>query len=89
MNIIWKYGCISVSEILTFIPGSKPHYNTISTTARILVQKTFLSYKISGRLHIYFALIPKIEYREFLMSNLINKYFNNNPSDMMEYLLKK
>ena len=39
MNLFWERGPMFVREIVELYPDPKPHFNTISTFVRVLVQK--------------------------------------------------
>lgn len=41
MNIFWQHGPMFIREMLAFYKEPKPHYNTVATLVKLLVEKGF------------------------------------------------
>lgn len=80
MLLLWEYGPCSVKTLLDHMPddGNKPHLNTVSTFVRILEQKGMVDHKPLGRGYIYFATVPKANYRDNAMGRLVKNFFGSN-----------
>lgn len=89
MNILWKLESAYMREVMEAYPEPKPHQNTISTFIKILVEKDFLRTEKEGRIFKYTVAVPFEEYRKFLLTNFLNDYFNNSPSEMLEILVEE
>jgi hypothetical protein len=48
-----------VKQLVEKYPDPKPHFNTLSTYARMLEEKGFLSHEAFGTTYRYFAIIMK------------------------------
>ena len=88
MHILWELHQFRVKDILQSHPEPVPHHNTISTYLKILMEKGFLSAQKQGRILIYWIRISKADYADYLLQNLIDKYFEDTP-DFVQFLQKK
>ena len=77
MNILWRLEKAFVKDIVAEYPNPKPHYNTVSTTVRLLQDRGIIGYKSYGTTYEYFPLLKKEKYRESFMGHVINNYFDN------------
>ena len=48
MELYWQHGPMFVKELLEYYDEPRPHFNTLSTTVRILEKKGFLDHKQYG-----------------------------------------
>ena len=55
----------------------QPHFNTLSTTVRILEKKGFLDHKQYGTSYQYFPLVTEKEYGRSSLTGIIKDYFND------------
>lgn len=89
MLILWDLKTAFVKEIIEKMPNPKPHYNTVSTTVRILQDKGFIDYKAYGKTHQYFAKISRVRYRKENVKPLIKNYFNNSAEQLVSFFVKE
>ncbi|MFH0756825.1 MAG: BlaI/MecI/CopY family transcriptional regulator [Bacteroidota bacterium] len=90
MQVYWKLKKALVRDIIAQLPDHpKPPYNTISSVARILVQKGYLGYKAYGKTHEYHPVISKSEYRKNKLKNIMSGYFGDSPATLVSYILKE
>lgn len=76
MNHFWNHGEMQIRDLQALYPDPKPHVNTLSTLARILEDKGFLSHKvISAKCFRYFALLSRDDYGRGTLNNVVNKMF--------------
>ena len=74
MDLYWKHGPMFVKELLGFYDEPRPHFNTLSTTVRILEKKGFLDHKQFGTSYQYFPTISEQEYGRSSLTGIIKNY---------------
>ena len=89
MNLLWKYGPLSVRRMLDYYDEPKPHFNTVSTTVRILEDKGYVSHKAVGSSFHYFATVDINEVRDHSLSRLVKDYFNNSYKSAVSALVEE
>lgn len=89
MQVLWKIGPSFVKEIIDEMPAPKPHYNTISTLIKILVEKGFVNFKAYGKSHQYFPLITKDHYSSKTMKSFVKGYFEGSFANMVSFFVKE
>ncbi|CAL1519948.1 BlaI/MecI/CopY family transcriptional regulator [Chitinophaga sp. MM2321] len=89
MQALWQTGPAFVKDIIEVMPEPKPHYNTVSTLVKILIEKGFIDFKAYGKSHQYFALITKDAYSHKTMSTLVKGYFGGSFSNMVSFFVKE
>ena len=83
MKLLWKLKPVYLKDIMNVHPEPKPHQNTISTFLKNLVEKGFLKTTLEGRIFIYEVAISKNDYKNFLLKNFINGYYNGSTNDLL------
>lgn len=78
MHLLWDNGPLFVREMLSHYPDPKPHFNTVSTVVRNLVEKGYVGFEAVGGSHRYEALASPEDFRTKSLSHIIKSYFNNN-----------
>jgi len=89
MQALWKTGPAFVKEIIDELPEPKPHYNTISTLVKILIEKGFVDFKAYGKSHQYFPLITKEAYSHKTLNGIVKGYFEGSFSNMVSFFVKE
>lgn len=77
MDLYWKHGPMFVKELLEFYDEPRPHFNTLSTTVRILEKKGFLDHKQFGTSYQYFPTISERDYGRSSLMGIIKNYFDD------------
>jgi predicted transcriptional regulator len=77
MELYWQHGPMFVKELLEYYDEPRPHFNTLSTTVRILEKKGFLDHKQYGTSYQYFPLVTEKEYGRSSLGGIIRDYFND------------
>ena len=85
MQALWKLEKGFVKEIIALLPDPKPHYNSVSTMVRILVDKGFVAYEAFGKTHRYYPLVSKADYQQKEVKGILSKYFGNSYSKMVAH----
>jgi len=89
MRFFWDEGALFVKQLLERYPDPKPHFNTLSTYARMLEEKGFLSHEAFGSTYRYFAVISEEEYRNGTLRSVVRKYFDNSYLSVVSSLIKE
>ena len=77
MELYWQHGPMFVKELLEYYDEPRPHFNTLSTTVRILEKKGFLDHKQFGTSYQYFPTISEQEYGRSSLTGIIKNYFDD------------
>lgn len=89
MQVIWQLEKAFVKEILKELPEPKPHYNTVSTIVRLLVDKGFVGFEAYGNTHRYYPIISKKVYAREFMGEVMSKYFDNSFSRLVAFFAEE
>lgn len=89
MQALWETGPAFVKDIIEVMPEPKPHYNTVSTLIKILIEKGFADFKAYGKSHQYFALVTKDAYSHKTVNNIVKGYFDGSFSNMVSFFVKE
>jgi BlaI family penicillinase repressor len=89
MQALWETGPAFVKDMIEVMPEPKPHYNTVSTLIKILIEKGFVDYKAYGKSHQYFALVTKDAYSHKTVNNIVKGYFDGSFSNMVSFFVKE
>ena len=77
MELYWQNGPMFVKELLEFYDEPRPHFNTLSTTVRILEKKGYLDHKQFGTSYQYFPTVTEKEYGRSSLAGVIKSYFDD------------
>ena len=88
MERLWSAGPQTIRELLATYPDPKPHFNTVSTTVRILCDKGFVEHvgERNGA-YIYGALVESSELSGSSLARLVKNYFNNSYRSVVSALV--
>jgi predicted transcriptional regulator len=78
MDVLWRLGRGSVSEISEAMPPPALAYNTVLTTLRILETKGHVDHEQSGRAYIYKPLTARDAAEQSAVQHVVSKFFGNN-----------
>ena len=87
MKVIWERGQATVSDVLDTI-NRKLAYTTVATTMKHLERKGFLTYKVDGRTFVYQPLIWETEVSQSMLSDLLERFFDNSAERLVNTLLE-
>ncbi|MDE7153414.1 MAG: BlaI/MecI/CopY family transcriptional regulator [Muribaculaceae bacterium] len=77
MNLLWEHGPMFVRQMLEHYPDPRPHFNTVSTTVRILEDKGYVEHEAVGSSYRYKAVAVPDDFRERSLAEVVRSYFNN------------
>lgn len=89
MLILWRLEKAYVKDIIREMDDPKPHYNTVSTTVRILEDKGFTGHESFGNTHRYYPLVSEDQYKRYFISGIVDNYFNRSFKNMVTFFAKK
>jgi len=89
MQILWKLKKAFVKEVMAEITEDQPHYNTLSTIIRNLVEKGFVAHNAYGNTHQYYPVVKLEDYRKRFMSNAIDNYFGSSYKNMVSFFAQE
>jgi BlaI family transcriptional regulator, penicillinase repressor len=89
MQALWKAEKGFTKDIIKILPEPKPHYNTVSTILKILVDKNFVRIETMGNSNLYIPIIDKDIYRKGTMKQLIKGYFGGSFTNMISFFAKE
>ncbi len=89
MSMLWERGPMFVREMLPLYDEPRPHFNTVSTTVRILEDKGYVGHKAVGGSHRYFAAARPEEFRERALAQVVKSYFNNSYASAVSALVEE
>ena len=89
MKILWHLKKAFVKEIQEEFAENKPHYNTLSTLVRTLVDKGFVGYEAFGNTHRYYPKISKESYRKQHISTSMADYYDNSYKNLVSFFAKE
>ena len=88
MERLWSDGPQTIRELLATYPDPKPHFNTVSTTVRILCDKGFVAHvgEHNGA-YTYGALVESSELSGSSLARLVKNYFSNSYRSVVSALV--
>lgn len=88
MSMLWERGPLFVREMVEMHEEPKPHFNTLSTTVRILEEKGHVGHEAFGATHRYFAISKKENFMRQSFAQLVKNYFNNSYKNAVSALVE-
>lgn len=88
MKMLWDEGPLFVREMLARYADPKPHFNTVSTTVRILEEKGYIAHEVVGSSHRYYAVACKEQFRDRSFKELVANFFNNSYKSAISALVE-
>lgn len=89
MRLLWENGPLFIRQMLELYPEPKPHFNTISTTVRILEIKGYVDHEVFGNAHRFKALAAQEDFRSRSLADVIRNYFNNSYKNAVSALAEE
>lgn len=87
MAMLWQEGPMTVRQMLEHYDDPKPHFNTVSTTVRILEEKGYVGHEAGGAAFRYYATADMADFRERSLAQVIKSYFNNSYTSAVSALV--
>ncbi len=88
MERLWSEGPQTIRELLATYPDPKPHFNTVSTIVRVLIDKGFVAHQgEKNGAYTYGALVESSELSGSSLARLVKNYFNNSYRSVVSALV--
>ena len=88
MEVLWRAGSASVSEVVEGLPQDVPlAYSTVLTTLRILETKGYVQHSKDSRAFIYEPIVGRDQARESAVTHLLRRFFENSPEQLVLNLI--
>lgn len=89
MQALWQIGQGFTKDIIDALPKPKPHYNTVSTILKILIDKEFVIAESIGKSNLYKPKVLKETYSKQSMKQLVKGYFGGSFAGMLSFFAKE
>ncbi|MDE5585214.1 MAG: BlaI/MecI/CopY family transcriptional regulator [Muribaculaceae bacterium] len=90
MQRLWNKGPQTVRELIEDLPEPKPHFSTVSTVIRVLIDKGFVEHVgLRNGAYTYGAIVESEEMGEGRLVSLVKNYFNNSYMKVVSTLVKE
>jgi predicted transcriptional regulator len=89
MQLFWKHGPSTVSQLIQKMKEPKPAQTTVSSFVRILEKKGFVDHKAYGRTYEYFPVITQEDYSKFSLKSLVSNYFGGSMKELVSFIAKE
>lgn len=89
MQRLWNDGPQTIRELLSTYPDPKPHFNTVSTIVRILIDKGFVAHVGErNNAFTYGATVESNAFGNRSLARLVRNYFNNSYCSVVSALVE-
>jgi predicted transcriptional regulator len=88
LKALWVIKEGAVSDILDSLPNPKPAYNTVATVIKVLEKKGYVSHKTYGKTHVYFPVVTKKEYANYVLKDTFKGLFNGSLNQLVSTFVK-
>ena len=88
MRLLWEHGPMFVREMLEYYEEPRPHFNTVSTTVRILEEKGCVGHEAVGSAHRYHAVAQPADFRSRSLTEVVRSFFNNSYASAVSALVE-
>lgn len=89
MQALWQLNDAYTKDIVDALPEPKPHYNTVSTILKILIDKGFVKAESEGKSNRYVPLVKKEDYSKKSMKQFVKRYFEGSFANMLSFFAKE
>lgn len=88
MKVLWDLSAATVGEVVERIEGpSRPAYNSVLTTLRILERKGYVRHEKDGRAFRYAPIVDRLQARRGALTHLLSRFFNGSREELVLDLL--
>lgn len=88
LKAMWEINEGAVSDVLDALPEPKPAYNTVATVIKVLEKKEYVTHKTYGKTNVYYPLVSKREYAQFVLKDTAKGFFNGSLNQMVSFFVK-
>jgi predicted transcriptional regulator len=88
LKAVWEIETGAVTDVLEKLPDPKPAYNTVATVIKVLERKGYIGHRTYGKTNVYFALISRSDYAQYIVRDAFTGLFNRSINQMVSPLIK-
>jgi len=88
LKALWQIKEGAVSDILDRLPDPKPAYNTVATVIKVLEKKGYVSHKTYGKTHVYYPVVSKKDYAQYVLKDTFRGLFNGSVNQLVSTFVK-
>jgi predicted transcriptional regulator len=89
LRALWEINEGAVADVIAKLPKPKPAYTTVATVIKVLEKKGYVSHKTFGNTHVYFPLVKKADYAQYVLKDTFKGLFNNSLNQLVSFLVKE
>jgi BlaI family penicillinase repressor len=86
MDILYKRGRATASEVLNDLPGSS-HYSTVRTQLRVLEEKGHVTHEEDGVRYVYIPAVARRAARKSALRHLVDTFFDGSAEQVVAAVL--
>ena len=88
LKALWSVGDGAVTDVIEKLPEPRPAYNTVATVLKVLEKKGYISHKVYGKTHVYYPVISRREYAQFILKNKIGGLLDDSLNQIVTFFVK-
>ncbi|KPK81596.1 MAG: hypothetical protein AMS27_15360 [Bacteroides sp. SM23_62_1] len=88
LKALWAVGDGAVTDVIEKLPEPRPAYNTVATVLKVLEKKGYISHKVYGKTHVYYPVISRREYAQFILKNKIGGLLDDSLNQIVTFFVK-
>jgi predicted transcriptional regulator len=88
LKALWIIKEGAVSDILESLPHPRPAYNTVATVIKVLEKKGYVSHKTYGKTNVYFPVVARKDYAQYVLKDTFKGLFNGSLNQMVSTFVK-
>jgi len=88
LKALWEIKEGAVSDVLSILPGPKPAYNTVATVIKVLEKKGYVAHKTFGKTNVFYPLVTKKEYAQYVVKENFKNLFNSSLHQMVSAFVR-
>jgi BlaI family penicillinase repressor len=83
LKALWLIDEGAITDIVNEIKEPKPAYTTIATVIKVLEKKGYVAHKSFGKTNVYYPLVSKKQYGQYVVSHNVKELFNSSVSQLI------
>ena len=90
MEVLWEHGEQSIRDLISNLPETAVHFNTISTYVRRLEMHGMITHKeLSPKFYLYDAAVTREQYVNTIHKENVDKFFGGSYMSFISKLVKE
>ena len=89
LKALWDINEGAVADVMAKLPKPKPAYTTVATVIKVLEKKGYVSHRTFGNTHVFFPLVSRAEYAQYVLKDAFKGLFNNSLNQLVSFFVKE